>query len=87
MNHLKSLALGLALVAAPTVAVAQSGTETFQVSGFGYTSVTVDYDMQSITYHYANGGQFTQGVTDSRLFAALVKMFRDRQSFSTAPNN
>ena len=84
MKFIRTVVLGFALIASPIgMAVAQSGTETFSASGIfngrQYTSVTVNYDNQSVTLHFTDGSQFTVGVSDPAAFNAMVKMYRQRE--------
>ena len=56
-----------ATVSIPTPAFAfQQGSETFPGNGGTYNghvieSITINYDTNIITYHYADGGQYTFG--------------------------
>jgi hypothetical protein len=61
---------------APALAVQ---TINYPQSGSDVTSVTVNYDNRTITYHYANGFQYTPANIDFDAAAAYFAQQRQRR--------
>jgi hypothetical protein len=85
MRYVSAALLAFAFIASPIQSVsAQTGTQTVNwfgiMDGKRYTSITIDYDRRTITYHHTDGSNFTQGGIDPIMLQEFASRIKNRSS-------
>lgn len=83
MKQLIKILVGVTLAAAPMhIVAAQSNTATYTSSGTmmgkHYSSITVNYDTNQLTYNFDDGTQFTTTGGDPVLFMYIVRQLENQ---------